>query len=416
MTAGRILERCDELAGISEEPGLITRWYGSRALAEAADVVAGWMEEAGLAVRRDAVGNAIGRLEACGGRGAVGGTFVLGSHIDTVRDAGRYDGPLGVLLAIEAAGQAAREGLPLALEVVAFADEEGGRFPLSFLGSRAWAGLLSAADGAVADLDGAPLAEAVTAMGGDPAALGERSAPDDLLGYLEVHIEQGPLLQDEDLPVGIVTAIAAQSRGSATFRGLAGHAGNTPMRLCRDSLAGAAELVLEVERLARETDGLTATVGWIVNEPNVGNVIPGRTRLSYDVRHQLVAERDRARGRLEAAARAIAETRGLELDWQRRDDLPAVPMSARLRALLAAACEEAGLPPRELASGAGHDAATAARLTSEVAMLFVRCRDGISHNPAESVREDDVAVALDVVTRCLRLLGDPPAGGRRKYE
>jgi allantoate deiminase len=227
-----------------------------------------------------------------------------------------------------------------------------------------------------------------------------------------VHIEQGPVLQDADLPVGVVTAIAAQSRGIATFEGMAGHAGNTPMRLRRDALAGAGEFVLEVERLAQRTDGLTATVGWIENEPNVGNVIAGRTRCTYDVRHQDAAVRDRARDELEKAARAIAERRRLDIDWRRRDDLPAVPMSPKLRALLA----EAAPGAIELGSGAGHDAVTASRLTPEVAMLFVRCKDGISHHPGESVRADDVAVALDVVVRFLQLLGDPVAPSARTGE
>jgi len=336
VSARRILERCDELGRLSEEEGLLTRWYGSSPLVRAADVVAGWMEAAGLSMRRDAVGNVIGRA------GDGDGTFVLGSHIDTVRDAGRYDGPLGVILAIEAA-EAARD-LPFALEVVAFADEEGGRFPLTYLGSRGWAGDLSPEHGALTDSDGTPLADAIRAMGGNPDALGVRSAPDDLLGYLELHIEQGPVLQDEDLSVGIVTAIAAQSRGLVTFGGVAGHAGNTPMGLRRDALAGAAELVLAVERLARETDGLTATVGRIHNEPNVGNVIPGRTRTSYDVRHQDGAARNCARDALEAVACEIAERRGLELDWQRRDDLDPAPMSPALRARLARACERSASP------------------------------------------------------------------------
>jgi allantoate deiminase len=401
VSARRILERCDALARCTEEDGMITRWYGSPSLVAAADLVAGWMAEAGLAVRRDAVGNVIGRRE--GGPG----TFVLGSHIDTVRDAGRYDGPLGVVLAIEAAGSAGE--LPFSVEVVAFADEEGGRFPLTYLGSRGWAGLLGPEDAALVNGLGESLGEAAMQMGGDPDAFATRSAPEDVIGYLEVHIEQGPVLQDEDLPVGVVTAIAAQSRGTAAFTGMAGHAGNTPMRLRRDALAGAAELVLEVERLARATDGLTATVGWIENEPNVGNVIAGRTRATYDVRHQDDATRDRARDELEWAARAIAERRRLELEWQRRDDLPSVPMSPRLRARLARACEEAGVRPLELGSGAGHDAVTAARLTPEVAMLFVRCRNGVSHHPDESVREDDVEVALDVVSRFLGL-ADPIQG------
>jgi allantoate deiminase len=404
MNADRILERCDELARLSEEEGKITRWYGSPSLVGAADRVGGWMQEAGLTVRRDAVGNVIGRRE--GGDG----TFVLGSHIDTVRDAGRYDGPLGVLLAIDAAEDVGE--LPFALEVVAFADEEGGRFPLTYLGSRGWAGDLAADDAALTNGLGEVLGDASRAMGGDPNAFGTRSAPADILGYLEVHIEQGPVLQDADLPVGIVTAIAAQSRGIADFRGMAGHAGNTPMRLRRDALAGAAELVLEVERLARATDGLTATVGWIENEPNVGNVIAGHTRITYDVRHQDDARRDTARDELEAAARTIAGRRSLELDWRRRDDLPSVPMSPRLRALLAQAAPGA----IELGSGAGHDAVTASRLTSEVAMLFVRCKDGISHHPDESVRADDVGVALDVVVRFLHLLADPVSLSSRTGE
>ena len=405
MSAQRALERCDELAKITEEPGMIVRWYGSRSLREAADRVAGWMEEAGLTVRRDAVGNLIGR------RGGGEGTFVLGSHIDTVRDAGRYDGPLGVLLAIEAA-EAAGE-LPFALEVVAFADEEGGRFPLTYLGSRGWSGDLGPEDAKLTNALGEVLGEAARTMGGDPSEIGTRSAPEDILGYLEVHIEQGPVLQDEDLPVGIVTAIAAQSRGIATFQGMAGHAGNTPMRLRRDALAGAAELVLEVERLAQATDGLTATVGWIENEPNVGNVIAGRTRVTYDVRHQDEATRDRARDELESAARAIAARRRLELDWRRRDDLPAVPMSPRLRSALARACEGTGQRSFELGSGAGHDAVTVSGLTAEIAMLFVRCKNGISHNPAESVREDDVALALEVV---VAFLSDPTGLAARKDE
>src|SRR6476659_6757013 len=212
MSAERALERCDELARLSEEEGMITRWYGSASLVAAADAVAGWMQEAGLEVRRDAVGNVIGRA------GGGPGTFVLGSHIDTVRDAGRYDGPVGVLLAIEAADSVKGE-LPFSLEVVAFADEEGGRFPLTYLGSRGWAGDLTAQDAALTNGAGVRLGDAARELGGDPGA------------------------------------IAAQSRWIAAFDGMAGHAGNTPMHLRRDALAGAAELVLEVERLAQAADG-----------------------------------------------------------------------------------------------------------------------------------------------------------------
>ena len=404
MSARRVLERCDELARSSEEEGKITRWYGSRSLVAAADAVGGWMEEAGLTVRRDSVGNVIGRS----GNGGEG-TFVLGSHIDTVRDAGRYDGPLGVLLAIEAAAATAGE-LQFALEVVAFADEEGGRFPLTYLGSRGWAGDLTPEDAALTNALGESLGEAARAMGGDLDAVGTRSAPDDLLGYLEAHIEQGPMLQDEDLPVGIVTAIAAQSRGIADFRGMAGHAGNTPMRLRRDALAGAAEFVLAVERLARENERLTATVGWIENQPNVGNVIAGRTSVTYDVRHQDDATRDRARDELEGAARAIAERRAPRARL-------AAPRRPPVGTHVAATGGRCSRGPRRTRSSSGAARATMLsrppRLTSEVAMLFVRCKDGISHHPDESVREDDVAVALDVDRAVPAVLGDPVSTSTR---
>ena len=400
--AARVLARADVLAGFSEEQGRLTRLYGTRSLVEASEQVAGWMEAAGMTVRRDAVANVIGRLEAK----VSGGTFVLGSHLDTVRDAGRYDGPLGVLVAIEAVDEIRREipGLPFSIEVVSFADEEGARFDTAYLGSRAYAGLLEERDLDRGDDDGIRLVEAIKQMGGDPAGVGSGgSAPSDLLGYVEVHIEQGTILQEQGVPLGIVTEIAGQSRGAVVFEGTAGHAGTTAMALRRDALAGAAAFVLEVERLARERPGLVATVGDISNDPNVGNVIPGRTIVSYDVRHRDDAELGRALEAIHDAAASICRERGLELEWRPMQDDRAVPMSGRLVHVLARAFEEAGLVPCELGSGAGHDAVSLASLT-EVAMLFVRCKDGISHNPGESVRKHDVAAALDVLGRFLRLL------------
>ncbi len=402
--ARRVLERADVLAGFSDEPGRLTRFYGGAALVEASQQVASWMAAAGLSVRRDAVGNVIGRLEAPP-PGA--GTVVLGSHLDAVRDAGRFDGPLGVLVAIEAVEEIRAVGAasPFALEVVSFADEEGARFATAYLGSSAYVGRLDPDWLGRADEGGVTLAEAIAAMGGDLGARG-RSAPDDVLAYLEVHIEQGPVLQERDLPVGVVSQIAGQSGGSAVFTGAAGHAGTTPMGSRRDALAGAAAFVLEVERVGRESGGVVATAGRIANEPNVGNVVPGRTAVSFDVRSADDEERQRAVATLREAAAALAARRGLELTWDARHDERAVPMSPRLRGVLARACAEAGVEPCELASGAGHDAVSLAQLTPEVAMLFVRCRDGISHNPAESVREDDVAVAVDVLVRAVALLGE----------
>lgn len=396
--AATVMARAEALASFTEVPGEITRPYGSHALRRALEAVAGWMREAGLTVRADAVGSVLGRL------GGEGRAVVLGSHVDSVRDAGRYDGPLGVLVALAAAERLAG-AVAAPVEVVAFADEEGLRYHASYLASRAAAGLLPEDELEQLDGEGVPLADAIRAMGGDPGAIASaRWDPAGLAGYLEVHIEQGPVLEAEDLPVGIVTGIAGQSRGSVAIAGTAGHAGNTPPALRRDALAGAAELVLAVERAMRETDGLVATVGRIDVAPNVPNVIAGRVVLSYDVRHADDSRREQAVAALRAAAESIAERRRLELEWRHVQAHPAVPMSPRLREILRRCVTATGVRPLELPSGAGHDAVSIAHLT-EVAMLFVRCRGGISHHPDESVREEDVAVAIDVVERFLRETG-----------
>jgi allantoate deiminase len=359
--------------------------------------VTGWIEAAGLACRRDAIGDVIGR------RGPAGGpAFVLGSHVDSVRNAGRYDGPLGVLVALAALERLEDGSPPCALELVCFADEEGLRYRSSYLASRAFAGLLPEAELLELDDEGVPLADAIAATGGDPAALASAArSPGELLGYLEVHIEQGPVLEAEELPIGIVTAIAGQSRGFVDVVGTAGHAGNTPPRLRGDALCGAAELVLEAERAMSAADGLVATVGRLDVSPNVGNVIPGLVTLSYDVRHQDDAARTTAVSELRARAEAICRDRGLRLDWRPLQEHPAVPMAPDLRARLRRAVDSTGVRPFELASGAGHDAVSLAHLT-DVSMLFVRCKGGVSHHPDESVEEGDVAVAIDVVERFLR--------------
>ncbi len=408
MTAGaqtaaverRAMERADELATFTEEPGRITRAYGTPPLVRAAETVRGWMERAGMAVRVDAVGNVIGRLEPAG---ASAGTLVLGSHIDSVRNAGRYDGPLGVIVAI-AAVEALRErgaSLPHAIELVAWIDEEGLRYVTSYLGSRVYTGLFEAAELEETDADGIPLRDAVAAQGGDPGAIMDAvRATGDLLGYLEVHIEQGPVLQAKDLPLGVVTSIAGQSRGHVRFVGEAGHAGTVPMDLRRDALCGAAEMLLEIERLAKSVPGLIGTVGQISARPSAGNVIPGEAAVSFDVRHQDDARRTGAVEELRRFAEQVGERRGLDVDWQTLQEHPAVPCAERLREGLSAAIAARGGTPHEMLSGAGHDAVSMAHLT-DVAMLFVRCKDGISHNPAESVREDDVAAAIDVTAAFL---------------
>jgi allantoate deiminase len=398
--AAGIMERCDLLAEISEEPGLIVRPYGSESMRRVNEVVGGWMREAGMSVCRDAVGNLIGRYAGTGE-----GTLVLGSHLDTVRDAGKYDGILGVLLALAVVERlhARGERLPFAVEVVAFADEEGLRFGTTYLGSSVYAGAFDPARLDYRDAAGVSMREAVRDFGGDPDALASAGrGAEDLLGYLEVHIEQGPVLEREGLPVGIVSGITGLTRAGVVFTGQAGHAGTVPMEGRRDALCAAAEFVLEVERTAKEEPGSVATVGEIAALPGAGNVVPGEARISLDARHAEDAVREWLRDRLQRRAREISEARGCGLEWSVRQDSPAVPLDEELAGLLERAGREAGVEPLRLPSGAGHDAAQVAELT-RAAMMFVRCEGGISHNPAESVKPEDVAVALEVVENFLKL-------------
>ena len=398
--AATILARCDELAAISEEDGRLTRRFATPALREAGETVRGWMEAAGMTVRRDAVGNIIGRGPGSGGR-----TLLIGSHLDTVRDAGRYDGPLGVLVGIACVEVLRDRGatLPYAIEVVVFADEEGTRYGTSYLGSAAFTGFFEDAWLERRDDDGVTLREALSEFGGSADAIaGSRRDPADLIGYYEVHIEQGPALESQDLALGVVTAITGQTGASVTFSGTAGHAGTSPMSLRSDALAAAAEWMLAAESLAREQDGLVATVGRLTVEPGASNVIPGRAELSLDLRHADDAVRGQAGDELRRKAEAIAATRGVAVQW-RAAQSAAVTLSPELTERLAEAVGRAGRPVVRLPSGAGHDAVMLSRLTP-AAMLFVRCRGGVSHNPAESVTLEDVAAAIDASVSFLELL------------
>jgi allantoate deiminase len=398
--ARTVLDRCDRLARCSEEPGRLTRRFATPALAEARALVEGWMREAGLHTRRDPLGNLFGRRPGAGER-----AFMLGSHIDTVRDAGRYDGALGVLVALACAERLRDTDLPFALELAAFADEEGVRYGTGYLGSSVPAGRFDEAWLERADADGTTLAEAARSWGGRPEAIAEgRRSPEELLGYAEVHIEQGPVLDDRGLPLGVVTGIAGQTRVRVTFTGRAGHAGTTPMEGRRDALAAAAEWIAAVEAEARgRDDGLVATVGEIAAEPGAANVIPGRVTASLDVRHPDDAGREQAVATLGEQAARIATARGMEIEWDEIQSTAAVSGSPELTDHLAAAAADDGHDAPRLASGAGHDAAMMATITP-VAMLFVRCAGGVSHHPGESVRADDVDVAIDVTTRFVERL------------
>ena len=400
LYAHTVMQRCDALASFSEEPDRLTRRFGTAALRDANAAVAEWMRAAGMTARQDALGNLIGRYEA---DHAGAKTLLLGSHLDSVIDAGRYDGPLGVLVALACVQRLHDQGrrLPFAIELLGFADEEGVRYHTTYLGSQVVAGTLAPAALELADADGITLAQAIRAFGGDPGRLAEsRRSGDDLLGYCEVHIEQGPVLEARDLPVGVVSAIAGQSRIAVVLTGVAGHAGTVPMDLRRDALCAAAELVLAAEALARDKPGLVATIGQLDARPGASNVIPGQVTLSLDIRHQDDAHRERALAELRQRAERNAGARGIALDWRIVQESRALACDPALTERLARAIAALGYPLLALPSGAGHDGVAIAALTP-IAMLFVRCKGGVSHNPAESVDLADVGVAIDVLGRFL---------------
>jgi allantoate deiminase len=368
------MRRCDALGRISEEPNRLTRTFASLAMRRANKLVGSWMREAGMSVHEDAAFNLLGRWDS-DQRGAK--TFLLGSHLDTVRDAGKYDGPLGVLAAIAAVQLLRERGtkLPFNLEIVGFSDEEGVRYQTAYLGSNAFAGTLKPAD--LARIEEKQIVKA--------------RRRDAFLGYAEVHIEQGPVLEAKNLPVGVVTAIAGQSRVRVELHGMAGHAGTVPMELRRDALAGAAEFVLAAERC-----GVTATVGKLEVAPGASNVIPGKVLLTLDVRHQSDTRRLAAVRSLRAKARGNARARGLKLVWAPVQENRAVQCDKALAQIFSKCIARRGLEVLKLPSGAGHDAVVLSKICP-VAMLFVRCQGGVSHNPAESVKAADVRVAIEVL-------------------
>ncbi len=395
-----IAARLAELAAVSDEPGRLTRLYLGAGHRQAADLVASWMREAGMTPRIDAIGNVVGRYRARDG-GAL--TLMLGSHIDTVRNAGRFDGALGVIAAIEVVKAASKLGkrFPFAIEVIAFGDEEGVRFASTLGGARALAGTfdLRALD-EVGD-DGVSRRQALVAFGCNPARLSEEAlSPDRALGYVEVHIEQGPVLETEGLPVGIVTAIDGVTRGTVEVDGVAGHAGTVPMPMRKDALAAAAEMLLAVEARARSRSNLVATVGKMEVPGSAANTIPGRARFTLDIRSPSDQERLSAVGDIKETIAAIARRRGVAARLSVGHQVPAAICDARLSDQMAQAVESCGIAPRRLPSGAGPDAMAVDRVIP-FAMLFVRCRGGVSHNPAEFASADDIDIAARVLSTFL---------------
>jgi allantoate deiminase len=386
--AEKVIARCRYLAQFTEEPGQIKRTFLSPAMRDCMQAVQCWMEAAGMQVVTDAAGNLRGRYP-----GASSASLMIGSHLDTVLNGGAFDGVLGVMMGLALIEALQREKLPFTIELVGFSEEEGVRYSLPFIGSRAVVGRLDAELLTTKDSDGITLARALTSFGLDPSRLDLCVLSDDVAAYLEFHIEQGVLLESEDKSLGVAQAIAGQSRAEITFDGRARHAGTTPMRLRNDAVAGAAEWISEVERVALRTGGMVATVGDLRSHPGAGNVIAGQLRASLDVRHGEDAVRHQAVEHLLAEAVSIAKRRGLTTVSKILMDQPAVNMDARLCVLATDAIRGIGVEPLSMVSGAGHDAMILAERVPST-MIFLRSPGGISHHPDESVRVEDVENAL----------------------
>jgi len=414
--AGRaLLARAAALARHSDSAVHYTRTFLTPAHREAAACIATWMREAGMAVRVDAIGNVIGRYEA----GAGSKTLLMGSHFDSVRNGGKYDGVLGILIPIACVAQLQRRGerLPVALEVAAFSDEEGARFQTSFLSSRALIGRFDPAVLERLDAEGVAFIEAMRAAGLDPAAIASaRMDPASLAGYVAVHIEQGPVLLGRGAPLGVVTTIAGGSRHRVEVLGEAGHAGTVPMTMRHDALAAAAEMVLAVEQRCGAGGSLVGTVGILEVREGTGNVIPGAVQFTCDIRAGDDATRHAAERDVLGSFESIARRRGVAVQRSKTHEVHAAPCARWLQERIAAAIravapKELGSDPKSsqmgsdpiyLPSGAGHDAMILAQVT-DVGMMFVRCgAGGVSHNPAETVTAEDAGIAAAALLRFLR--------------
>ncbi|MBN9063882.1 MAG: allantoate amidohydrolase [Rhizobiales bacterium] len=384
-----IVARLDELATITDVPGQITRLYLSPAHRRAATLVESWMRDAGMTTQLSPLGDVIGRYE---GENAGAPALIIGSHIDSVRDAGRFDGTLGVATAIEIVRRLHRDKrrLPFAIEVAAFGDEEGVRFPTSLAGSRAMAGVFDEKTLDETDRDGVLRRDALKAFGCPQTGVAAmKRSRDATIGYVEVHIEQGPVLEAKGLALGVVTAINGCSRGSVVVTGEAGHAGTVPMPLRRDALAASSEMILAIERLGSTHPDLVATVGQITVPGGAINTVPGRVEFSLDARAPDDARRHALVADIRAACASIAARRNVSIEIAMPYDIPAAPCDPSLSHALAQAVARCGHEALTLPSGAGHDAMSF-RGALPFTMLFVRCREGVSHNPAEFASVEDI--------------------------
>jgi allantoate deiminase len=400
--AAQVLERCKKLATFSEDPAGIRRTFLSPPMRDCHREVSAWLTAAGAEVRVDAVGN----LRAFySGAAPSAPRLLLGSHLDTVPNAGAYDGILGVVLAVALVESLAGRRLPFAIEVVAFSEEEGVRFGTPFIGSRALIGTVDQNLLEHRDANGISIREAIEDFGLEPSQIPDARLSRDALAYVEFHIEQGPVLESLALPLAAVDAIVAQTRMELIFLGRANHAGTTPMRLRHDALAAAAEWIVDVERAAQARPGLIATVGRIEAKPGAVNVIAQEARATLDVRHPSEDECTRSAVKLVQSAEQIAKRRGLLLEYSVLSKQKAVPMDPWLTGLIERAIQSAGGKPHRMVSGAGHDAMILAEKIP-AAMIFMRSPGGISHHPAESVLLEDVARALECGMHLLEQLAD----------
>src|SRR6266404_4252014 len=396
-----IVRRINQLGAISETPENLARIFLSPEHRIAADLLLSWMREGGMPAHLDAIGNVCGRYE--GDRPGLP-CLMLGSHYDTVRDAGKWDGPLGLITAISCVGAMHRRGqrLPFAIEVIGFADEEGVRFASTLLGSRAVAGTFDESVLGAKDRDGISMREALSQFGLDPGRIGAAArSRSELHGYVELHIEQGPVLECESLPVGVVTAISGATRLGASLTGMAGHAGTVPMLLRRDALAGAAECIVAIEAFCRTDEGgLVGTVGYIHAMPGATNVIPGQVSFTIDIRSASDAHRKLAMSDIVRQIETIASRRKLLLQVDVTHDNRTVPCAPWLRRQVADAIAGEGYRVFELPSGAGHDGMAMIDV-ADVAMVFVRCRGGISHHPDEHTDTSDADAGARVLLRLI---------------
>jgi allantoate deiminase len=410
--AREVVARCQILARFSEDAGSIRRTFLSPPMRDCHRQLISWTSPLGVIARVDAVGNLHISYPAVAGAAP---RLLMGSHLDTVPNAGAYDGVLGVVIAVALLTAVHGHKLPFAIEVIGFSEEEGVRFGMPFIGSRALIGDLDEELLSRRDAQGIAVREAIEKFGLHPEEIPQAAMGKDVLGYLEFHIEQGPVLENAGLPLGVVEAIAGQSRLEFTFMGHANHAGTTPMNLRYDALAAAAEWISAVEHHAQNTSGLVATVGTIEARPGAANVIAGETRLSLDIRHRNDEARNAALSDFVREAHDIAARRGLRAKWNVLRNQPAVPMNSFLVKQVEQAVAHAGCVPSRIVSGAGHDAMI---LASKVpsAMIFLRTPGGISHHPAESVDVGDVAKAIECGLHLLeQLASSAEFQGKTKY-